>query len=94
MKRTLSILVLVLVCCTLTSCKEIKEPKIKGDLISDSIDGNLSAEENIFTLSAGITKARVYMWIEGQDVDCENTASGTDISFNLQLQVVDANTGA
>lgn len=57
-------------------------------------DGNLSAEENIFTLSAGITKARVYMWIEGQDVDCENTASGTDISFNLQLQVVDANTGA
>lgn len=57
-------------------------------------DGNLSAEENIFTLSAGITKARVYMWIEGQDVDCENTASGTDISFNLQLQVVDGTTGA
>ena len=52
-------------------------------------DGKLTAEKNIFTLSAGITKARVYMWIEGQDVDCENTASGTDISFNLQLQVVE-----
>ena len=52
-------------------------------------DGVLTEEKNIFTLSAGITKARVYMWIEGQDVDCENTASGTDISFNLQLQVVE-----
>ena len=52
-------------------------------------DGVLTEEENIFTLTAGITKARVYMWIEGQDVDCENTASGTDISFNLQLQVVE-----
>lgn len=53
----------------------------------------LKAEQNVFSLSAGITKARVYMWIEGQDVDCENTASGTDISFNLQLQVVEAQQG-
>ena len=52
-------------------------------------DGVIDEEENIFSLSAGITKARVYMWIEGQDVDCENTASGTDISFNLQFQVVE-----
>lgn len=46
-------------------------------------------ETNIFSLTAGITKIRVYMWIEGQDVDCENTASGTDISYNLQFQVVE-----
>lgn len=52
--------------------------------------GTLKAEQNVFSLTAGITKARVYMWIEGQDVDCENTASGTDISFNLQFQVVEA----
>lgn len=69
--------------------------KITPTYITDAdADGNLTAEENIFTLSAGITKARVYMWIEGQDVDCENTASGTDISFNLQLQVVEAGAGA
>ena len=43
---------------------------------------------NVFSLKAGITKVRVYMWIEGQDVDCENAASGTDISFNVQLEVV------
>ena len=47
------------------------------------------AETEIFTLAAGITKVRVYMWVEGQDVDCENTASGTDIAFDLQLQVVE-----
>ena len=52
-------------------------------------DGTMQAEQDIFTLQAGITKVRIYMWIEGQDVDCENTASGTDISFNLQFQVVE-----
>ena len=51
-------------------------------------DGKIEAT-NIFSLSAGITKVRVYMWVEGQDVDCENTASGTDISFNLQFEVAE-----
>ena len=45
------------------------------------------AEQKIFALTAGITKVRVYMWIEGQDVDCENTASGTDISYNVQFTI-------
>ena len=44
---------------------------------------------DIFSLNAGITKVRVYMWVEGQDIDCENTASGTDISFNLQFEVAE-----
>jgi len=39
----------------------------------------------IFSLKPGITKLRIYMWVEGQDVDCENNASGTDISFNVQF---------
>lgn len=43
----------------------------------------------IFTLSPGITKVRVYMWVEGQDVDCENTASGANIQFNLQFTIAD-----
>ena len=34
-------------------------------------------------LPVGVTKIRVYMWIEGQDIDCENTASGGKVSFNL-----------
>lgn len=43
---------------------------------------------NIFTLNAGITKVRVYMWIEGQDVDCENSASGSDIAYSLEFTAI------
>ena len=38
-------------------------------------------------LVAGITKMRIYMWVEGQDVDCENNASGGQITFNLQFSI-------
>ena len=37
------------------------------------------------SLTSGITKVRIYMWIEGQDVDCENNASGGSITYNLQI---------
>ena len=36
-------------------------------------------------LKSGITKVRIYMWVEGQDVDCENNASNGNISFDLQI---------
>ena len=39
------------------------------------------------TLSPGVTKIRVYMWIEGQDIDCENTASGGQVKFQLGFTV-------
>lgn len=45
------------------------------------------AYQNAFRLDAGITKYRIYMWIEGQDVDCENNASGATVSFNLQFSL-------
>ena len=44
----------------------------------------------VFNLEPGITKYRIYMWIEGQDVDCENNASGGSISYNLQFSMNDA----
>ena len=34
---------------------------------------------------AGITKVRVYMWVEGQDVDCENDASGANLTYKIAL---------
>jgi hypothetical protein len=40
-------------------------------------------------LAAGITKVRVYMWVEGQDIDCENNASGTDLSYTIVLGLDD-----
>ena len=27
------------------------------------------------------------MWIEGQDVDCENSASGSNASFKLEFRL-------
>ena len=43
------------------------------------------AYTGIFTLPVGVTKIRVYFWVEGQDVDCENNSSGTGISLNISL---------
>lgn len=64
---------------------------VTPDYITKSNEnGVMDAAKDIFTLEPGISKVRVYMWIEGQDVDCENTASGTDISFNLQFEVAGA----
>ncbi len=44
-----------------------------------------NAYAEAFTLPAGITKVRVYMWLEGQDVDCENIASGGSVTFSIQM---------
>ena len=39
----------------------------------------------LWNLQTGITKVRIYVWLEGQDVDCENNASAGDLSFRLQF---------
>ncbi len=41
----------------------------------------------VFNLSEGITKMRLYLWIEGQDIDTENTASGGNAIFDIQLTI-------
>lgn len=46
---------------------------------------NNASDTAIFGLSAGITKVRVYMWVEGQDVDCENNASGSNITYTIEF---------
>lgn len=43
--------------------------------------------QNAFSLKKGVTKVRVYMWIEGQDVDCENSASGSDATFKVEFRL-------
>ena len=40
-----------------------------------------------FNLPVGITKIRIYMWIEGQDVDCEDRASGGSLTYDLQFSI-------
>ena len=49
-------------------------------------DNNANGEyKTLFNLAAGINKIRIYGWVEGQDYDCENNASGTNIKFNIQI---------
>lgn len=35
----------------------------------------------------GATKYRIYMWVEGQDIDCENNASGSYVQFDLSFSL-------
>ncbi len=39
------------------------------------------------TLAAGVTKYRVYWWVEGQDVDTENGATGTNMKLDLAFSI-------
>lgn len=48
---------------------------------------DMGTDRPYMTLQPGITKIRVYMWVEGEDVDCENDASGVNIGYNLQFTV-------
>lgn len=49
--------------------------------------GTTMASTQFITLEPGITKFRVYMWIEGQDYDCQNSASGSNMALNLQFSL-------
>lgn len=44
-----------------------------------------TSNTQVFDLKAGITKYRVYIWLEGQDVDCENGSSSGNLEFQFQL---------
>lgn len=49
--------------------------------------------QELFSIRRGITKIRVYLWIEGQDIDNENSVSGSGISYNIHLSKVPSETG-
>jgi hypothetical protein len=38
-------------------------------------------------LQAGVSRVRVYMWMEGNDIDCGNDVAGATINFNLILTI-------
>ena len=38
-------------------------------------------------LQAGVTKIRVYFWVEGQDVDTENNATGYNMLLDLEFAI-------
>ena len=42
-------------------------------------------DQTFASLEAGVTKYRVYWWVEGQDVDTENGATGKHMTLNLSF---------
>ena len=48
-----------------------------------------SGEFKMFHVVDGINKIRVYVWVEGQDVDCENAVSGTSFDIKLNFSTRD-----
>lgn len=45
-------------------------------------------EDNLsFKAKAGINRIRVYLWMEGNDVDCANDVAGATIGFNLVFTI-------
>ncbi len=38
-------------------------------------------------LDSGVTKLRVYFWVEGQDVDTENRATGSNMKLDLEFSI-------
>ncbi len=63
--------------------------KIEGAGLTSTNKG-AAETEGFFHIDKGVTKVRIYMWVEGQDVDCDNSASGTDIQFNVQFNAPEA----
>ncbi len=56
--------------------------RVKVDIYTKSAYDN---NNYLFDLEPGITKLRIYMWLEGQDVDSENKASQGDVSYKIQF---------
>ena len=71
---------------------EVEKVDIK-DIINNPDNPNFALQENIvdftrpiFQIHDGITKMRVYIWVEGQDVDSfETYSTGSDISITLNF---------
>lgn len=51
------------------------------------VTSNQNKSAKSITLDAGITKLRVYIWIEGQDIDCRNSIGGAAISAALSFTI-------
>ncbi|MDE5888775.1 MAG: hypothetical protein K2H20_02020 [Bacilli bacterium] len=58
---------------------------IPSRLISTSSSGE--ERSTTIKLNVGVTKLRVYFWVEGQDVDTQNEAAGTDMQLNLEFSI-------
>lgn len=55
-----------------------------------STENNTTATNTGIILQNGVTKFRVYFWVEGQDIDTENYAAGSNMKLNLEFSIPEA----
>ena len=67
--------------------------QITPDILTTKAGIDSGAYQEAFTLQPGVSKVRVYLWVEGQDVDCESIASGGQIAFDLQFSSLESVSG-
>lgn len=66
----------------------MEEDQYSSDPLGTKVlDGNM-ATEAYFNALTGINRVRVYLWMEGNDVDCANDVAGATINFNLVFTIV------
>ncbi|MBQ7653617.1 MAG: hypothetical protein IJS17_00920 [Clostridia bacterium] len=59
-----------------------------GDATAASlVTGDQSKDAKSLELNAGITKLRIYIWIEGQDIDCRNSIGGAELGVALKFTI-------
>ena len=62
--------------------------QVTSDIYTESNWNSGTEFKELFDLKPNyITKVRIYFWIEGQDIDCENNASGGLITLKLQFSL-------
>lgn len=60
---------------------------VNPDLLTTD-GGFAEKEDSLIVLNAGVTKVRVYLWVEGQDVDTENSATIlANLNFKLEFAI-------
>ena len=57
------------------------QTEYKGD------NGVIGVTKDLFVLGEGTNKIRVYIWLEGQDVDCVNSVSGEGFAVGLNFKL-------
>ncbi len=74
----------------LDETEDTKNEAYFGDVNPHIITNVNMVESNTgITLLSGVTKVRVYYWVEGQDVDAENNATGSNMKLSLEFTIKD-----
>lgn len=62
-------------------------PNLSEPTLATKVNDTNMSTEAYFNAAAGINRIRVYIWMEGNDVDCANDIAGATLAFNLVFTI-------